>query len=585
MATILVVDDRAINRQLLVTLLGYRDHRVLEASDGLEALELLRKEQVDLVITDIMMPRLDGAELAKRIRAGEQTSSIPVVFYTATYRAREARLMAQECGVEFVLAKPSAPEAIMRVVSIALGEQPAAAVAPAAARPAAPSRGRRRARSSSSTSRPAPPVGGNGDSQRLLSRLAAVVELSLDAALENNPQQLLALFARAAQNILSAKLVGLAVLSDDGSAIEHCFVKGRKRGLALWFEGSTPPGGVLAELVADGRPRRLCDLGGDPKRIGLPADHPALQTFLGVPVRSPTRTQGWLYAADRVDGSAFDESDERLAVTIAAQIGLVYDNVRLRDAVERGAGELTQRHEELQTFAYSVSHDLKDPLREIRRLTAFLSDDCAALLDDQGREYLQALDDTARFMARLIDGLMELSRLSLQPSSPSATDVVAIVLEMIERLRPGIEEVGAEAVVRGVAPKVFADRSKIEQIFANLISNALKFTKAGSPLVEIGVDRVTSATAVFYVRDNGIGIASEHHERIFGLFDRLHPREEYEGTGAGLAIVQRAVDLLGGRVWLESRPGVGTTFYVALPVVVGPGQGETEREAEASEAA
>ena len=142
---------------------------------------------------------------------------------------------------------------------------------------------------------------------------------------------------------------------------------------------------------------------------------------------------------------------------------------------------------------------------------------------------------------------------------------------MLESLRYAIEEKGASVRIVGEMPDVCADALRVQQVFGNLIGNALKFNESDRPEIEIGVSDAGPEHATFYVRDNGIGVEPEYHDRIFGIFQRLHRREQYEGTGAGLAIVRRAVESLGGTVWLESQLGRGATFYFSLPAWPGTG--------------
>jgi two-component system CheB/CheR fusion protein len=221
---------------------------------------------------------------------------------------------------------------------------------------------------------------------------------------------------------------------------------------------------------------------------------------------------------------------------------------------------------ELDAFTYSVSHDLKEPLRAIEAFSQFVLEDYADRLDEQGREYLLKLASAAKRMKKLIDDLLTLSRTSRQPDPPSRVDVGGLVREVIEEMAPTIDAKGATVEVQKGLPDVLAESTRVKQIFADLLENALKFNESKRPSVKIGVRALEGSMGAFYVQDNGIGIDPQYHERIFGIFQRLHRREEYEGTGAGLSIVKRLVEIFGGRTWVESELGAGATFLFTLPL-------------------
>lgn len=229
--------------------------------------------------------------------------------------------------------------------------------------------------------------------------------------------------------------------------------------------------------------------------------------------------------------------------------------------------ELAHANAELEAFTYSVSHDLKEPLRTLEAFSHFLLDDYSDRLDDQGREYLSKLGSASARMKRLIEDVLALSRIGKTTEPPPApVDVRRIVLDILEGMRTVIEAREVKVDIAGQLPLVLADALRVEQIFGNLISNGIKFNQSAEPQITVGVRELSDGQTAFFVQDNGIGIDNQYHERIFGIFQRLHRREEYDGTGAGLAIAKRAVETLGGRVWIESEPGAGSTFLFTLPI-------------------
>jgi two-component system sensor histidine kinase/response regulator len=232
----------------------------------------------------------------------------------------------------------------------------------------------------------------------------------------------------------------------------------------------------------------------------------------------------------------------------------------------RRANEMLQRRTgELEAFSYTVSHDLKEPLRTLENFSRFLLDDYQDGLDEQGRSYLVRMGNASARLKQMIEDLLILSRVGRAPETLARIDVDGVLADVATSFQAALRERRARLIVEPALPAVAGERLCIEQVFGNLIANALKFN-AGEPVIHIGLREMRDGFASLFVEDNGIGIDEEHHERIFGIFQRLHRREEYEGTGAGLAIVKRAAETLGGGVALESTPGAGATFIVTLPV-------------------
>jgi two-component system sensor histidine kinase/response regulator len=240
--------------------------------------------------------------------------------------------------------------------------------------------------------------------------------------------------------------------------------------------------------------------------------------------------------------------------------------VHAEESLRETLAELEGRNQELESFTYSVSHDLKEPLRTLESFSHFLLEDYAAQLDEQGKDYLARMGRAAARMKQMIEELLALSRLARRPEELVRVDVGQVVANITAAFQVALEEKGGRIEVEGGLPSVLGDRSRVEQIFGNLIANGMKFNRSEGPVVTVGANETDAGAATFFVRDNGIGIDPQYHDKIFGVFQRLHRREEYDGTGAGLAIVKRAAEALGGRVWLDSAPDAGATFFVSLPL-------------------
>ena len=238
------------------------------------------------------------------------------------------------------------------------------------------------------------------------------------------------------------------------------------------------------------------------------------------------------------------------------------------------ATQIDGLHRDREEFVYIVSHDLKEPLAGIRAYSEILLEDYEEKLDADGRERLSAMIEICNRMASSIDSLLEYCRVGRLRAPRAEVDLNALLEEVLRTFRPRIERRGAAVHVAGRLPVVQGDPALVAKVFANLISNGLKFNQTSEPRVEIGL--LPGDPPTIYVRDNGIGIAEKHHHEIFTIFRRLHGLEEYEGSGAGLTIVHRIIESHGGRVWLESEPGRGTTFFFTFGPAAGAASPETE---------
>jgi len=224
--------------------------------------------------------------------------------------------------------------------------------------------------------------------------------------------------------------------------------------------------------------------------------------------------------------------------------------------------------QDLDDFAYVASHDLKEPLRGISAYCEILLEDYYDKLDREGQRRLGAILAMCNRLGGMIDSLMTYCRVGRVPSAQVPVDLDEVVAVVIGILGPMIEKRKASVRVVGKLPTAAADRNLLGMVFGNLVANGLKFNESAVPSVEIGLREGTPP--VVYVRDNGIGIAAEHHDAVFTLFRRLHSQKKYEGTGAGLTIARKIVQSYGGEIWVESKPGRGSTFLFTLGSAMGP---------------
>jgi diguanylate cyclase (GGDEF)-like protein/PAS domain S-box-containing protein len=361
-ASILVVDDRPSNRQFMSTLLGYLGHQVLEAGNGEEALRMMRSAPADLLITDILMPTMDGYELVQRMHEDAATAGTPVIFWTATYSHPEALKLAASSGVGKVLPKPCDPDVIMAAVNEALGE----AAPPVRAEQSAPAAVRAHDMSSiddsmglylndlrgvraqfddlakrSSTLRAerdqvrdlSRQFSANVEKlQRVTGKLSALIEVGLEMTSERDPERLVELFFAGACELVESKIAGVGVLDEQESALKCVLGKGIDP--EVLRAGSNR--GLLDNLLTSKLPVRLRGA----SVAGLPAGHPTVQSVLALPVASAERAYGWLYFAERKGGKGFSDEDERVALIMAKQLALLYEHALLYDVIQRHAATL-----------------------------------------------------------------------------------------------------------------------------------------------------------------------------------------------------------------------------------------------------
>ncbi len=261
------------------------------------------------------------------------------------------------------------------------------------------------------------------------------------------------------------------------------------------------------------------------------------------------------------------EDTKSAMLNIMEDLGIANKEIELeKTELEDQKEELKKVNLELDSFVYTASHDLRAPLRAISSFATFLEEDYADRLDEEGRDYLREVKNGADRLNRLINDLLALSRVSRLKNPYEDTDMNELIGSVLERIEFDIKEQNVDLRVEKDLPTVRCDRIKLGEVFVNLINNAIKFSSRlkRNPKIEIGyIDG--GKDYKFFVEDNGIGIDPKYHEKIFGIFRRLHTQEEYSGTGAGLSIVKRIIDEHGGSVWVESELGKGSTFWFSIP--------------------
>ncbi|HEX8963422.1 MAG TPA: GAF domain-containing protein [Rhodocyclaceae bacterium] len=240
-------------------------------------------------------------------------------------------------------------------------------------------------------------------------------------------------------------------------------------------------------------------------------------------------------------------------------------NQELEQRVADRTADLERANKELEAFSYSVSHDLRTPLRAIDGFSKILLDDYTAKLDDEGRRLLEAVRDNTSRMGRLIDDILSFSRTGRGELSCSDIDMEKLARDVFKEFPPALAGDNVQFHIEPL-PRVRGDGAMMRQVFVNLLANAIKYSRTReAPAIKVGCS-LAGDEAVFHVKDNGVGFDMRYVDKLFGVFQRLHRASDFEGTGIGLAIVKRIVARHGGRVWAEGEVNNGATFYFALPM-------------------
>lgn len=295
-------------------------------------------------------------------------------------------------------------------------------------------------------------------------------------------------------------------------------------------------------------------------------------SWLGVPLKTPERTIGVLVVQHYELEGVYSEQDLAFLVSVGDQIALAIERKRAEEQLAIFNEKLQQSNRELQDFAYVASHDLQEPLRKVQAFSDRLRTKFADKLEGEGLDYLERMRSAASRMQLLIQDLLTFSRVSTQAQPFSPVNLETITREVLSDMEVKIEETGATIELDGL-PVIDADPLQMRQLMQNLIGNALKFRKNDTaPIIDIRARRVESkgigsgGHIQISVQDNGIGFDEKYADKIFAVFQRLHGRAEYEGSGVGLAICRKIVERHSGHITVKSNPGEGTTFIFTLPL-------------------
>ena len=573
---ILMVDDSATNLLALEAILKTPDRNLVRASSGEDALRYLLDNDVAVVLLDVYMPGIDGLETAELIRSREKSRDIPIIFLTANSTGVSHLTRGYSLGAVDYIVKPVDADILRSKVAVFV----------------------ELFKKNQEIKQQADLL--EEKNRELedanLARLNMLIDLGHELAAEHDPTQVLAKFCRSARRIVGAQEGAVGILDYDGKALRYFFH-------CTADKETVSPGAIPAiaeravdRLITEKLPLRLSEA--DDLLLDTEAAADSIQSFLGAPILSPLGVSGWLYLLNKNDDEDFSEADERLAVTLANQLAVAYENARLYTEAQNHANELRlevaerkQAEEERAAmlireqaaraeaeaanrtkdeFLATLSHELRTPLTAILGWSHLLR--MNKLREPQFAHALETIERNARSQSQLIDDLLDVSRIvtgKLQIEF-STVDLSAVIEAAIESVHPALaaKEIALETVVESGC-RVLGDANRLQQIFWNLFTNAIKFTPKGGQ-VKVAAERRDSEILI-NVTDSGIGISPEFLPYIFDRFRQADgsTTRAQGGLGLGLAIVRHLVELHRGRVEVHSQgKQLGSTFTVRLPIAL-----------------
>ena len=529
---ILIVDDTRDSLELLNRILEERGYRVRLATNGRLALKSVAARLPNLILLDVKMPDMDGYEVCRRLKSEAHSRNVPVIFISAFGETTDKVEGFKAGGVDYI-AKPFEREEVLARIG-----------------------GHLRLRELTEhleqevDQRTADLHAANVRLQRELTERKRAEE-----ALRKSEEKYRTLF----ENVNEGFAFHEITVDESEVPIDYTFLE-----INTAFETMT--GLERAKVIGKTVREVLPGIEKDPAdwigRYGKVA-----LTGEGVNFENYSEQIGRWYQVN-----AFSPKAGYFAVTFtditerkATEEALHRLNLELDQRVLDRTAQLKATNKELEAFAYSVSHDLRAPLRHIDGFIELLHRKVEKVIDEQGRHYMDAISDAAQKMGLLIDKLLSFSRMGSHAPSHQEVALEEMARNILHEFQPDTRARKIDWRI-GNLPVVRGDETMLRVALVNLISNALKFTQPRKQaIIEIGSIPGQDSEAVIFVRDNGVGFDMTYADKLFGVFQRLHRAEEFEGIGIGLANVHRIIVRHGGRIWAEGKVNKGATFYFSLP--------------------
>lgn len=547
MATILVIEDRPFDRNLLTGILRTQGHEIIEASDGHETFDMLAQISPDVVISDILMPTVDGSGFVRRMRGIPALAATPVIFYAAAYHEREARALAHQCGVVDILMKPSTPDMIRATVHAALDSRTRQPIAPLDH--ADVDREHLHLVSSTLAARI-----DRFDAEK--ERMKAVFEVAEQMAAQRDPRALIYKLCAEARHVTLAQHAIVVLLTEDGSPRETLYTTGLDTATAAGLRPPSVDGTLLTSVIRERRAVRTRNPEGRPEALGFPADHPAVSSLLSVPVASASRVYGWLCLRNKLGTDEFTEVDERVAVTLGAHAGLAYENVRLFDDLHRRITALEQdlqrtsariKKEERAQLSRTLHDQLGQVLASLRIDLRWLTAQLPRGIGRSSKDLTDKADSVRQHLDDAIESVRTVAR-ELRPTALETLGLVAAIewqAEEFER-RSGIRcRVDSRIDEIDLKPRRATAVFKIVQ---EALTNVLQHSRATRATVTL---RRSLKSLTVSVVDNGRGISD---------------RDVANGGSLGLIGMRERGALLGGRLDVRRRRPTGTIVRLTVPL-------------------
>lgn len=559
---ILIAEDSPAQAEQLKYFLESQHFSVLVAGNGRIALEMARQHHPTLIITDVVMPEMDGYELCSALKADPALRDIPVVIVTALTNWEDIT-RSLECGADNFLRKPYDPHLLVSRVNYILMNRELR-------------KGRNNGHQANEGTEISVLLEGkthviNPQREQIVDLLISTYQetLRMNDELQarqreiSHSNQILRSLNRIADTLLDASTpVEIARRVLNGVTALPIF----RGGWIEWYDdhANLPP--LAAGSISEAQAHVHIASGCRPETnsaqlIACPAmagDHHAT-----TPLWVEQRCVGAIHMLPS-PGVRFSEADLKILGTIGSQVSVALERTKLLSSLKQRAVQLEAANRELESFSYSVSHDLRSPLRAIDGFSKLLQTKESASLSSEGLRLLSVIRDSSARMNQLINDLLAFSHLNSAKLAVVAFDMTALAQSVFEEVRGEAGDKPIDLRLHPLPPGC-GDRSLLRQVWVNLLSNAIKYS-GQRERIEIEISGTNhDGETVYSVADHGAGFDMAYYGKLFGVFQRLHNDQEFQGTGIGLANVKRIVSRHGGRVWAESKPGQGATFFFSLP--------------------